>query len=205
MVDNELRKASRIYELKMRTFIAIELPENIKTSLKNIQDELKKCGADVKWVEPENIHLTLKFLGEIEENQLEAINQAIEETAKNKPKYLITLSGLGVFPDLKRPRIIWIGIKDQNNATKLITEELEEKLEKINIPKEERKFLGHITIGRVKSGLNKDKLAEKLETLNIDLAKDMGFIADKITLFKSTLGPKGPAYETLKEVTLNTT
>jgi 2'-5' RNA ligase len=189
----------------MRTFIAIELPENIKTILSRIQDELKRSGADVKWVEPHNIHLTLKFIGEIEEGKIEEIKQIIQEAAKNQPQYKITLSSLGVFPDLKRPRIIWVGIKDQNNETKLIAEELEEKLEELNIPKEEREFLGHITIGRVKSGLNKDKLAEKLDPLKIDLAKDTGFIADKITLFKSTLGPDGPAYEALKEVTLKTT
>ena len=190
----------------MRAFIAIELPEGIKNTLSRLQDKLKQCGADVKWVEPNNIHLTLKFLGEIEEAKLEKINQIIQETAKNKPKYSITLSGLGVFPDVNHPKIIWVGIEDKNSETKLIAEELEEKLQTLNIPKEERRFLGHITIGRVKSWMNKDKLTEKLSALRIEFAKEENcFIAEKITLFKSSLKPNGPVYEALKEVTLNTT
>jgi 2'-5' RNA ligase len=190
----------------MRTFIAIELPENIKTTLSRLQDKLKQCGADVKWVEPHNIHLTLKFLGEIEDSKLEKINQIIKDTAENKLKFEITLAGLGVFPNINHPKIIWVGIKNGDNETKLIAEELEEKLQRLNIPKEERQFSGHITIGRIKSWLNKDKLIGGLSTLRDDLPKEkISFIADKITLFKSSLKPNGPIYEVLKEVTLDTT
>ena len=190
----------------MRTFIAIELPQNIKDTLGRLQGKLKQCGADVRWVEPHNIHLTLKFLGEVEDSKLDGINQIIEDTVKNRLKFEITLTDLGVFPDINHPRIIWVGIKDKNNETKLIAEELGEKLEKLGIPREERQFLGHITIGRIKSWLNKDKLAERLSVLKDESSNEkINFIADKITLFKSSLKPNGPIYEVLKEVTLITT
>lgn len=188
----------------MRTFIAIELPQDIKDILGRLQDKLKKCGADVKWVKSDNIHLTLKFLGEIEEEKLNEINRIIEDIAKDKPEFKVALFELGAFPNVNHPKIIWVGIKDANNEIELIAEELEEKLESLGIPKEERKFSAHITIGRIKSQLNLNKLTEALNILRDEFLKeDLGFTVAKITVFKSTLNPSGPLYEHLKEVNLN--
>ncbi len=190
----------------MRTFIAIELPQEIKDKLGRLQDKLKKCRADVKWVEPKNIHLTLKFLGEIKEERLNKINRIIEDIARNKFKFKVTLAGLGVFPSINHPKIIWVGIKDINNEIGLIAEELEEKLKSLDIPKEERQFLAHITLGRIKSPLNINKLIGALDTLRDEFFKEnFGFIADKITILKSTLNPGGPLYEHLKEITFSAT
>jgi len=190
----------------MRTFIAIELPKEIRDSLANLQDKLKSTGADVKWVEPDNIHLTLKFLGEIDDQKLDKITSILENIAKDKNSFHIFISSIGAFPRISSPRVIWVGIDMGEKETKGIVKALEEKIEKIGIPKEDRPFSSHITIGRTRSALNLQKLAEGLKTLENDLKiKVAEFDVTKITLFKSTLTPKGPIYEVLKETNLKTT
>lgn len=186
----------------MRTFIAIELPKNIKDSLASLQEQLKTSGADVKWVSLENIHLTLKFLGEIDETKLNKIIKILEDAALDKNPFQIGISSLGAFPKINFPRVIWIGIGKGDSEVKAIARDLEEKISQIGIPKEGRAFSSHITIGRVRSMRNREKLIRELETLasNFGQRNFSEFSVTKITLFKSTLTPKGPIYEALKEV-----
>jgi 2'-5' RNA ligase len=184
----------------MRTFIAIELPEEIKDALAKLQDKLKDSQADVKWVKPENIHLTLKFTGEIDDEQLTELTKILEKTAGNNSSFQIRLSSVGVFPKINFPRVIWVGMGKGGNETKAIAEDLEERISLIGIPKEKRPFSCHITIGRVRSSLNRDKLVNSLKA--VDSLERKEFTVKKITLFKSTLTPKGPAYEILKAVNL---
>lgn len=189
----------------MRTFIAIELPQEVKDSLSQLQNQLKTTGADVKWVEPQNIHLTLKFLGDIDEEKLDKVKTILEDTAKNKHNYLLRLSSVGAFPKINYPRVIWVGADLGDNETREIAKILEEKISTIGIPKENRPFSSHITIGRVKSSLNRQKLVQNLDaSVNKLSGRNLEFWVNKITLFKSTLTPKGPLYEALKEVNLKT-
>jgi len=189
----------------MRTFIAIELSQEIKDKLSELQDLLKKAGADVKWIEPENIHLTLKFLGEIDEGKSIKITGAIEDTAKKSRQFQMSLGSLGAFPRIEFPRIVWVGIDKGDKETAVLARELEERIEELGISKEERPFSSHITIGRVKGTLNKDGLANNLKELeNYFSGRNIEFDVTKITLFKSTLGPGGPVYAALKEVKLTT-
>ena len=189
----------------MRTFIAIELPKEIKDYLGRLQEQLRSSGADVKWVEPQNIHLTLKFLGEIDDKKLAKITQIVEDIAKKKNSFYMHLASIGAFPKINFPRVIWVGIDKGDSETKEITKELDQDLKKIGIPKEDRPFSSHITIGRTKSGLNRERLVMNLNNLGIDFGKEtQEFLVTKITLFKSTLTPKGPIYEVLKEANLKT-
>jgi len=96
----------------MRLFIAIELPETIKSELAGIQSKLKASRADVKWVEPQNIHLTLKFLGYVQQDKIAAIKNAVDKIAGQTKAFNISLSEIGAFPDLNSPRVIWVGIDD---------------------------------------------------------------------------------------------
>jgi 2'-5' RNA ligase len=187
----------------MRTFIAIALTREIRDYLASIQEELKKCRADVKWVQPENIHLTLKFLGERDEKKIEKIKLELEETARDKKSFSIRLSAVGAFPKLDFPRIIWVGIDRGEKETEEIAYELEERIAKIGIPKEDRPFSSHITIARLKSPLNRESLVQELKKLAPPQGKE--FKVGKITLYKSTLTPQGPIYEALKEANLKTT
>ena len=189
----------------MRTFIAIELPKEIKDSLLKVQDKLKTSGADVKWVSPKNIHLTLKFLGEIDDKKLGKITQILEEITQDKNPYLLRLSSIGAFPKINFPRVIWVGTDRGDTETKQIANALEENIAKIGIPKEDRPLSCHITLGRVKSSLNREGLVENLNNLaNYPQKLNLEFLVTKITLFKSTLTPKDPIYEALKEASLKT-
>ncbi len=187
----------------MRTFIAIELPAQIKDKLSELQALLKQSGADVKWVAPQNIHLTLKFLGEIDEEKSTKISGIIENIAQGLKQFQISLSSLGAFPKIEFPLVIWVSIDKGDREVKMLAKGLEERIEKLGVPKEERPFSSHITIGRVRSPLNKDKLVKALrEAENYFGAKIIEFNVTKIKLFKSTLGPSGPVYETLKEISI---
>ncbi|MFH0762716.1 MAG: RNA 2',3'-cyclic phosphodiesterase [Candidatus Omnitrophota bacterium] len=187
----------------MRAFIAIELPEDILDALAELQEKLKSSGADIKWVAPENIHLTLKFLGEIDDKQLAAIARILEETGKNNTAFFIRLASLGVFPKADFPRVIWAGPGQGDEESKKLAAILEQESAGIGIPREKRPFSSHITIGRVRSLHNKDKLIQGLNNLEGYFPeKKLQFQVDRITLFKSTLTPKGPVYKVQKEASL---
>jgi len=190
----------------MRAFIAIELPQETKNALARLQDQLKKAGADVKWVAPQNIHLTLKFLGEITDEQFQKISLILDAIAKENPPYNIRINELGAFPKIEQLRVIWVGIDSGDKETKKIAKALDEKIQKLGIPKEDRAFSSHITIGRTRSALNRDNLIEELIKRQEGFKPENGeFAAAKITLFKSTLTQTGPTYEALKEANLTTT
>ena len=188
---------------KMRAFIAIELSPDLRKRLAFLEEQLKSSGADVKWVKPDHIHLTLKFLGEIDEKQLGEITKIIQETADKNKRFLIRLASPGAFPNINSPRVIWIEIDKGDLETKEIAKILEKKTAKVGIPQESRPFSSHITLGRVRSGKNCEKLVKNLENLASNSTQDSPeFLATKITLFKSTLTPGGPIYEALKEADL---
>ncbi|MDP3142993.1 MAG: RNA 2',3'-cyclic phosphodiesterase [Candidatus Omnitrophota bacterium] len=185
----------------LRTFIAIELNPQIKQELAKIQSELKKSGADAKWVKPENIHLTLKFLGATAVDKIETINQALQDVAKNHSSFEMAIAQLGAFPRIESPRIIWLDINQGKEILKNLAREIEEKISVLGFPKENRPFQTHITLARIKSSLNRIDLAKKLkETTPLPLSQRI----DKITFLKSTLTPQGPNYEIIKEIDLKT-
>jgi 2'-5' RNA ligase len=199
-------------EQTVRSFIAIELSEEIRKDLKKLIGELKHSEADVKWVEPDNIHLTLKFLGRISAEQIEKIKRLLEGISKEVRPFQISLSNLGAFPKLNYPRVIWIGIEEGKDKLCEINEELEERLEKTGFPKESRKYQPHLTLGRVRSTKNKERLIKQIELLMLETQRSCPIYGAKtkmevakITLFKSTLTPQGPIYSSLFEVTLSHT
>lgn len=190
----------------MRTFIAIELPKEIREHLARLQEQLKSSGADVKWVAPLNIHLTLKFLGEVEDKKLDKISKVIEDTCCSKSTFQMRISCIGAFPKIDFPRVIWLGVDLGDSETKKIAKELEDNLSAIGIPKEDKPFSSHITIGRTKSNLNRERLVQGLKNIENKMGlENLQFSVTKITLFKSALTPKGPIYEALKETSLKTT
>lgn len=191
----------------MRAFIAITLPSNIRDYLKQAQNNLLETGADVKYVEPQNLHLTLKFLGEINDAQKEAIIGIMDRVAADNLCFNSRINALGAFPKLEYPRVIWAGLDDENNYFKKIVQTLEEKIEKLGIPKENRKFSAHITLGRVRSGKNRLELVKKLTDLQKMLVSEeaqtkLTMEIGKLTLFKSTLSPRGATYECIQEIPL---
>ena len=181
---------------KLRLFIAIELDKSLKEFLKSLQNELKKCGADVAWVKPENIHLTLKFLGEAIPESVARISSLLEETAGLLPPFSLSITHVGWFPTQGHMRIIWVGCEEGKNESARLAVYLADKLRELGFRKEERGFSPHITIGRVRSKRNLYSLRKTLE--NFSFKTPLTQTVNHLTLFKSTLTPQGPIYEALQ-------
>jgi len=180
----------------MRAFIAIDIGK--KDEIIKLMDEFKKIKGKFKLVEPENVHLTLKFLGEIEEDMIEKIKEAIEKSVEEITPFKASLSGLGVFPSMDYMRVLWIGFKDEGQ-TKKIAFHLEEELQKYGF-KREKKFTPHITIARIKSKEGKEEIKKFIEKHK---EKNFGEVeCMKICLKKSILRPEGPIYKTIEEIKL---
>ncbi|MBM3252106.1 MAG: RNA 2',3'-cyclic phosphodiesterase [Candidatus Omnitrophica bacterium] len=184
----------------IRAFIAIELNKDIQDSLAKIQSQLRAARADVKWVKPENIHLTLKFIGNIEIDLVIKIKEILQEISKIFQNVPADLNELGAFPKIKNPRVIWVGMQTGKDKVIAILEELEKRLAEIGIAKEEKEFHPHVTLGRLRSPHNRSDLVAMLEK-NIKIPP-LNFTIDKIVLFKSALAPQGPIYEPQAEVSL---
>ena len=184
----------------MRLFIAVEISDEIKTELVKIVDDLKAAQADVKWVTPEGMHLTLKFLGEVGEGRKEIVENILERFSMVKP-FIVTFQGLGAFPNLNNPRVVWMGIENGREELKKINFELEKLLAEAGFPKEEREYEAHLTLGRVRSGQNKVALAKKLSAERpLALAPVK---VEKIILMESILKREGAEYRRVKEVYLH--
>ncbi len=187
----------------MRTFIAISLPPEIKKTLGELQAKLKQADADVAWVKPDNIHLTLKFLGEIKEKRLQRIMEIIDKTAASIPAFCGCIADIGYFPAEGPLRVIWAGLGQGDIQLRSLAAKLEEGIAQTGIPKEKRPFQSHCTLGRVRSPRNKEDLLELLKNSEGFLkGKKLEFPVGTITLFKSTLTSQGSIYEVLKETSL---
>ncbi|MCM8757907.1 MAG: RNA 2',3'-cyclic phosphodiesterase [Candidatus Omnitrophica bacterium] len=187
----------------MRTFIAVELPSEIKEYLSYLQVDLKSCNADVKWVEPKNIHITLKFLGEVKEEKITSIKKIMEKISNQINSFAVSIFSLNGFPNIESPRVIWVEIKNGQKELLYLNKLLEEELSSIGIPKEKRPFCSHITLGRVRSHFNYHILKQKIiESLDKPIQENKEFIVKYITLFKSTLTSSGPIYEAIYKVSL---
>ena len=186
---------------KVRTFIAIKLSPEIISKISGVQEELKRTDAKVKWVKPKNIHLTLKFLGHITSEELEKVKIAIRETLKPFRPFGISISGLGAFPKIEYPRIIWLGVDEGKEELKRMASNLEERLAQIGFAKEKREFSPHLTLGRVKSQKEKGGLTEALTNTE---ASHLGSMrVTKLSIVKSELKPQGPIYTSLEEISLS--
>ncbi len=181
----------------IRSFIAIELSEVLRHNIKHLLDEFKKSAADVKWVRPEGIHLTLKFLGSVSHENLEKIAEAITPVVATYEPFHLTAHGVGCFPSSRNPRVVWIGLGDQGEKVSRLQREIEAKTAELGFPPEGRPFKPHLTLGRVRSPRKKDTLIAMLEKKSqIDLGP---FLADKVILFRSDLRPDGAVYTKIHE------
>ena len=189
-------------EDKLRLFIAIELPSNIIDGLRNVQEELKDKSNKPSWAKPENIHLTLKFLGDIETNKIDSMVNILEGIAGKSFSFEISVKGVGTFPAAGTPRVIWVGIEENKDMLQLYNN-IEEGLAALGFEKERRDFKPHLTLGRIKFLNDRAGLKRGLEKVaGLNLAR---FAVAGFALFKSTLTPEGAIHTKLKEYTLQAT
>jgi 2'-5' RNA ligase len=179
----------------IRTFLAIDLPEEIKVQIENIQSRLKASIKGIRWTRPEGIHLTLKFFGNISENKIADISSVVEKNTVDIRPISLKVSTLGAFPNLKRPRVLWLGIGGSVEKLSDLQKEIEKDLESIGFQTENRAFRAHLTLGRIKSPKNVEGLSEIIKNEGI---YDAGsFCAGGLTLLKSDLTPQGAIYTKL--------
>jgi len=180
----------------IRSFIAIELSPEIKTALENIEDELKPKVPGVKWVRPENIHLTLKFLGHVSADTVELVKVTLAEIAKDVKSFTIRLSSPGAFPAPERPRVIWVGIDKGGPESTGLANAIDGRVSHFGVEKESRPFHPHLTLGRIDFLKDKSALKNAFASLKVKPAE---MLASKVTFFQSTLTREGPIYSVLHE------
>ena len=183
--------------MALRCFIAVEIPEAIRGAIVISIDSLKKSGADVKWVSPENIHITLQFLGDTEEARIPLIKRSLDKILLTYSPFYIKIAGVGCFPDAKRPRVIWVGTEESQPVIDLHGD-IARGMAGLGYQEEERNFTPHLTIGRVKSNRNVKELLRKIDEIREVSFSD--FEVRNITLMKSELRPSGPIYHSLAEI-----
>ncbi|MGB2662281.1 MAG: RNA 2',3'-cyclic phosphodiesterase [Candidatus Omnitrophota bacterium] len=181
---------------KIRSFVALELSDEARAELARIEEVLKKADANVKWVKPGSIHLTLKFLGYVPEGRIASISKKLEKIASEASPFDIVLSEIGVFPTWRQARVLWIGVGEGAEEVKSLARQVEDAMAQEGFEKEKRSFKSHLTIGRVRSAKNKEELEK--EALKIKVTPAPSHIS-KIVLFKSDLSPKGAVYTPLFE------
>jgi 2'-5' RNA ligase len=181
----------------MRAFLGVSVPEELKPKMTYIQDRFELF--DIKFVEKENLHFNLKFFREISDEKVEELKKILEDVCKGYQPFEIGISGVGAFPSRNYVRVIWLGVKDGYQALASLAERIENASESLGFETEE-KFVPHLTLGRVRSGRNKNEMLTLLKELeNVEIGK---MKVDKVILFQSKLSPRGPAYEEVFSVKL---
>ena len=178
----------------VRLFVALHFSDEIKRRLGELIEDLKPLCRGIRWVSSENIHLTLKFIGEVKESKVAPITRALEEVMAGKAKFEGRVCGSGGFPDLRRPRVIWVGLEGAEPAIEM-AKQINHKLIPVGVKSEKRRLSPHLTLGRIKKPSDFSALAAYMESLNFDAGP---VILDGVALVRSTLTPDGPIYENVK-------
>lgn len=187
----------------LRAFIAIDLPPEIKQAISTATASLQKeAGRAVRWVAAENLHLTLKFLGEISAANLELLTQALRTEAGQHQPFQISVARLGYFPNARSPRVIWVGLDIPPELIRL-QRQVEASTSRLGYTSEEKAFAPHLTIGRVREQASPAELQKLRAALEKTTLGSLGtFTASAVHLFKSDLKPTGPVYTCLASALL---
>lgn len=182
----------------IRTFIAVTVPADVQRQIADLQSKLKTAGGKVSWPKPENIHLTLKFLGDTDERRLDEIASGLTGAAASVRPFMLQICGVGAFPNLKYPRVIWVGAASEGNQLSLLVHNIEERMSAVGFPKERRPFSAHLTLGRVKDVHGIQPTIEKMQ--QYEKFDGGSFEVDIIHLIKSELHPAGSIYTSLRSI-----
>ena len=185
---------------KIRTFVAVQLPQEIHRRLAKIASILAETGADVRWVSEENFHFTMKFLGPVEEDRMDEVLAAVESSSAGLSPFDLQISGLGAFPRIANPSVIWAGVTTGRDEMQTLAGRLEDSLEPAGFPRESRKFSAHVTLGRTRSMRCSERLGAAIEKFG---REEIGhFTVRRIAVMRSDLRPSGPIYTPIAEFEL---
>lgn len=179
----------------IRAFIALELPQELKQTIADYLAPLRALDKCISWTKAENVHLTLKFLGEVSNAQIENVNTALREICTNFAPIAAEISGAGVFPNEHRPRVLWIGLNESSGKLAELTQQIEHECRRLGFEKEERRFSPHLTIARVKEG----KAANVVKALYASPFPARQIVFRECTLMRSQLHAKGSIYTVLQK------
>lgn len=189
----------------IRTFVAIELPKEVKNELKKNQDKLKSFNFPIKWVEPDQIHLTLSFLGDVFEDKIDRVYEAVEEGILRIKPFTLKPDGLGCSPSFKKPRVLWVGLEGEVEPLAKLQKQIEENLLAADFsPRVREKFTSHLTLGRVRRTARKGervRLGQKIQKIVFESSEE-AIKVEKVSIIKSELFPTGPVYTKLREIEL---
>lgn len=189
----------------LRTFVAIELDDELRMNLGRLQDRLRaQVGSrTVRWVRPEGIHLTLKFLGDTPSAKVGEVQAALERAAAGMPRFTVTMGGLGCFPNTRRPRVVWVGLQEVTGTLARLRDAVEAEVSPLGFPAERRQFRPHLTLGRVQ----RRATAAEVRDIGRAVASSPTGTVDEMTVcsvayIKSDLRPTGAVYTILSEAEL---
>lgn len=190
---------------QIRAFVAIDLPENVRRELGRIQDSLRGKGAAerVRWVKPEGIHLTLKFLGNVPSSTITGIVHAVTEASEGVKPFTISISGLDCFPSSSRPNVIWVGVEGDIAPLTRLQSAVEDRLSVLGYPEEKRSYTPHLTLGRVARDVGASERRRLGEIIAEQNVGSLGEVQVRdVCLMRSELLPSGARYTRLAAVTL---
>ena len=184
----------------IRSFFAIEPPPQVRDEIARVSGLFRNTGADVKWVRPESVHLTLKFLGDVDEADIEPLAQAVGKAVAAHKSVELGIKGLGVFPGLRKPRVVWIGLGGNIDGLKTLQQSVETAAAEFGFEPEKRSFKAHLTLGRIRSNRGQNQLMAALETIK---PEPKAFTASEVIMFKSDLKPTGAVYTVMHRLPLS--
>jgi 2'-5' RNA ligase len=185
-----------------RAFIALSLPRQVIAYLSKVQHCLAAEGIRARWVRPEGMHLTLKFIGPLAPEKTPAVNAVLDRAAAHYAPLQLTAQGLGGFPNRRRPRVLWVGISGETQQLERLQEDIDSGLAAIGWPGEKRPFKGHLTLARARG---RRPFENGIEPILAQCAprEPFAFVADKLTLYRSRLRPEGAVYDICSQRVLN--
>lgn len=188
----------------VRAFVAIELPGSVKSALSQLQDNLKRSEhTSVKWTDTGSIHLTLKFLGNIATETIPELTKVLSEAARGITPFHLELGEMGVFPNLRAPRVVWVGLRGETATLSVLQENIESALIPLGFPPENRTFSPHLTLGRVREKASPGERRSLGQAVASSKVASMEpFPVDSLSLMRSTLTREGAVYSRLYSVAL---
>lgn len=183
----------------MRTFIAVNLPEEIRADFREHLEHFRTMASGISWVPAQNVHITLKFLGDVAEQDLGGVCSAVEKALAGFQQFSIQLGGFGAFPNFNRPRVFWVGITRGTEKLRDLARAVDQHLLPLGFEKGKRKFSAHLTLGRIKRPGNYDQLRQAAERADYSSAT---FAVPSVEVMKSVLSPRGALYSVWKSISL---
>jgi len=199
-INKDKGRSEKKQKDKVRVFIAVKLPLPVVEQLAVTQNEIKSFRFAIRWTRPENIHLTLKFLGDISKNDIEPVCKAVETASAGFKPISLFARGVGVFPGVKRPRVLWTGMSGETDQLLKLQVNIDKMMASIGFKSESRTYKAHLTLGRFKGNPDIERLLEVMGRFK-DTASEK-FLADAITVFQSDLRSSGPVYSELGTIKL---